>query len=380
LRRCSAWAAAVAVTSATAGCGVDAAADTSLSGGALAIVVGAHANAPAPELGGDAAAALDMAVAQGSYVSVVVADGAPHQYGDPEQLTAGGTAADRQRIVDTVADAVPQSPESDLLGALQLAAGSIAGEPGMHSVVVVDSGLSTTGALDFTEPGVLGADPQYVADSLGDLQVLPDLTGASVVFQGLGETTAPQEELNPSHRAHLTAIWRAIAEKAGAVTVAVEPSPPSPSTAPIPGALPAVTTVALPVDMSCEGRTVTIRGGRLEFPADSDVFVDKQAAVEALRPLAEQLTSRQLTAVVTGTSAAVGTPQGRDKLSENRAQAVANELLGLGVVMTQLHVQGFGSDFPDYLPDHDANGNLLPGPAALNDRVVIEFSAPVSCG
>src|SRR4051794_19300437 len=80
------------------------------------------------------------------------------------------------------------------------------GQPGVRTVVVVDPGLSTTGALDFTQPGMLDADPHYVADSLGDLHQLPGLSGVSVVFQGLGETTGPQPALDPSHRAHLTAI------------------------------------------------------------------------------------------------------------------------------------------------------------------------------
>jgi outer membrane protein OmpA-like peptidoglycan-associated protein len=380
LRRCPAVVAAIALTSVTAGCGqaVDASAEGAFPGGALAIVVGAHANAPAPQLAGGASAAVDMAVAQGSYLSIVVADGLPYQPSEPALLSGG--AADRQRVLDDVASAAPRSPESDLLGALQLAAGSIAEQPGPHQIVVVDSGLSTSGPLEFTEPGMLDAEPQYVADRLGDLHQLPDLHGTTVLFQGLGETAEPQAALDAAHRAHLTDIWTTLARKAGAVTVAVEGPPAAPAAPATQPALAAVSTVTPTPEMTCAGNRVTISGGRLDFPRDSDVFVDLHAAVEALRPLAEQMTTGHLTAVVSGTSAAVGTPEGRDKLSENRAQAVANVLLGLGVVMTQLHVQGLGSDFPEYTPDHDDAGNLLPGAAALNDRVFIQFSGPVSCG
>jgi outer membrane protein OmpA-like peptidoglycan-associated protein len=135
-----------------------------------------------------------------------------------------------------------------------------------------------------------------------------------------------------------------------------------------------------PADLVCDGTQVTISGGRLEFPADSDVFLDLHAAMEALRPVADQIVSGHLTAVVSGTSAAIGTPEGRAKLSENRAQAVANVFINLGVLIPQLHVVGLGSDFPDYVPDHDADGNLLPGPAAQNNKVLIELTGPVTCG
>ena len=205
--------AAVALTAGTAGCGGSATA--AVPPGALAVVVGAHANAPTPRLAGSAAAALDMATAQESLVALVVADGLPYLHSEPAALAVDdedGDAAEagrrehRERVQDAVTTARPVTPESDLLAALTLAGSTIAEEPGMHTVVVVDSGLSTTGALDFTEPGMLDADPQYVADSLGDFGQLPDLRDASVVFQGLGETTEPQQPLEPAHRAHLAAI------------------------------------------------------------------------------------------------------------------------------------------------------------------------------
>jgi hypothetical protein len=56
--------------------------------GALAVVVGAHANMPPPTLEGAAASARDLAVAQQSYLSVVVADGAPYVLGRPGRLYA----------------------------------------------------------------------------------------------------------------------------------------------------------------------------------------------------------------------------------------------------------------------------------------------------
>jgi hypothetical protein len=157
VHRWVAGAAAIVLSAGTAACGGNAEGTTSPSG-ALAIVVGAHANAPAPRLTGGAAAALDMAVTQQSQVSLVVADGAPFQEGQTRQL-GGQDGATRQRVSEAVSAAVPRSPETDLLAALQLAGQLVAGQPGVRTVVVVDPGLSTTGALDFTQPGMLDAAP-----------------------------------------------------------------------------------------------------------------------------------------------------------------------------------------------------------------------------
>ena len=79
-----------------------------------------------------------------------------------------------------------------------------------------------------------------------------------------------------------------------------------------------------------------------------------------------------LTATLTGTTARVGAPDGQIDLSERPAQAVLEELVDLGVPASALTAVGLGSEFPGYVPDHDAAGTLLPGPAAANRKVVVD--------
>jgi outer membrane protein OmpA-like peptidoglycan-associated protein len=374
-----------ALAAVTAACAPGDAAEAPSPRGALAIVVGAHANAPALRLAGAAASAADMALAQQSSVSLVVADGGAYQAAQwAEPTDDAGAAQDRpltrQRLDDAIDDARPKTEETDLVTALQLAGRSIASTPGPHTIVVLDSGLSTRGPLDFTAPGMLDADPQHVADMLGDQSQAPDLTGALVVFEGLGETAPPQQPLSAASRAHLASIWTTVAKRAGATNTEVERAAAGPVTSLPSGGAPPVRTVDLRPDVSCSGTTLVLSGGRFGFPPDSSLLKDIPAAVDAIRPLAQQMIDHQLNAILFGDSSTMGTPEGRTTLSGQRAQSVANILIKLGVPVAQLRVEGRGSDFPGYVPDRDAQGALLPAAAALNDRVTVELTGPVTCG
>jgi hypothetical protein len=354
-------------------------------GGVLAVVVGAHSNAPDPELTGAAAAARDLAVAQQSYFSLVVADGAPYQTGGSGPLVADGSTstaraeqheAGRRHVDDMVEQAVAMTPETDLITAMDLVVQTLQGEPGLHTLVVVDSGLSTTGPLDFRRPGLLDADPVEVADSMGDAGTLPDLRGFSVVFQGLGVTSAPQQELDPARRVRLVEIWKAVVERAGAVAVKVEPGSPGD---PDPG-LPVVTPVPVDPGVACTPGRVTLTGGPLGFQPGEPFLSDRRAATEALRPYAEQMVADgNVIAEVFGTYADVGDPAVRQSLSELRAQEVAYVLIDLGVPIQQLHVLGLGSDFPGFVPDRDASGRFDPAAVARNRTVILQLTEPLPC-
>ena len=354
--------------------------------GAFVVVVGGRANAAAPELTGAAATARDVAVAQQSSFSLVVADGAPFQDGQPVTLTADAAdapgrdeqyAANRQLVDDAVVAARARTPESDLLTAMDLGVQTVSVEKGLRTLVVVDSGLSTAGPMDFTAPGMLDADPREVADTLADFGQLPDLRGWAVVFQGLGDTADPQAPLDGARRTQLAAIWKAVAERAGAV--AVREGDAALTGAPAEG-LPPVRTVEIDPGIHCNGAVVTLTGGRLGFHPGEPTLLDERSAAELLRPYAEQLIARPgVIAEVFGTLPAIGEPSVAQQVSEDRAQEVAYVLIDLGVPIPQLHVLGLGSDFDGYVPDRDATGHLVPAAAALNRTVRLDFTEPVQC-
>ncbi|MGY1712412.1 OmpA family protein [Geodermatophilus sp. SYSU D00758] len=347
--------------------------------GGLAVVVGARANMPPVALDGIAAQVVANAADTQADVAVLVADGTPAVVGTQRVRTAGADgdarradrARDRRALEEDLRAAAADSPETDLLTALGMAAQAVAEAPGRHTVLVVDSGLSTAGALDFRQPGLLDADAADLVESLRAAGALPDLTGVHVVFQGLGDTAAPQPALDAVTRAQLVELWTAVALASGAVDVNVEHTPLAGTPDP---ALPPVSTVGAGGGVTCTSDTVVLDGGAVSFLADSAAFRDLVAATETLQPIADRMREAGATATLTGTTADVGDAEGQVRLSRERAQAVADLLAQLGVPAASMGVVGLGSDFPGYVPDHDEQGRLIPGAAALNRKVVIELS------
>lgn len=387
VRRYPAVVACAVLAAALAGCtGSAEAAPEVEPSGAVAIVAGARANMPAPALDGQAARVRDMAVTQQSAYSVVVADGAPYVADAGELDVTGRTVAaqeeqrreNRQQLDEAVADARARTPESDLLTALDVAAESIVDARGHRSLVVLDSGLSTSGALVFTQPDMLDASPEEVADSLGDFGQLPDLTGMSVVFVGLGETAPPQAPLDRTTRARLASIWTAIATEAGAADVQIESA--ASVRDPAPEGLPPVTPVDVPPGYRCSDTMITLTGGPFLYWPDTPVLLDPAAAEAILRPVIDQVKNGQIEVVLFGMAADVGDIEGQKKLSNDQAQAIANLFLDLGVPVEQLAVEGRGSDFAGFRPDRDSAGSLLPAVAAANRFVTLNFASPVTCG
>ena len=316
----------------------------------------------------------------GSPVSVVVA-AVRRRVGDDEEGTPAPDSDtrradgidDREGLERAVRSAAAHSPESDLLAALGRAAQQLERAPGRPTVLVVDSGLSTAGALDFRNPGLLNADPADLAASLARAGDLPDLSGLHVVFQGLGATAPPQPSLGAVAREKLIDTWTAIAREAGALEVSIERG--SSGRAPDED-LPPVSVVGEGTTggISCRENSLVLDGGDVSFLADSARFRDPAAASALLEPIAQRIREANATAVLTGTTADVGDVDGQEQLSLQRAQAVADLLARLGVPESGMTVEGLGSDFPGYVRDHDDKGNLLPAAAAMNRKVVISLS------
>lgn len=356
-----------------AGCG---AAAGSSRPGALAVIVGAHANMIAPTVTPSVRAEIEDAAARGARATVIVADGDPTVVATVPLATENNNPLyQRQRInqfVDLIEQVRADTPEVDLLAALHLAARSVADAAGPKTIVVIDSGLQTAGALRFQDHGgaLLDADPDEVIERLQEEQRLPDLSGVRVVFAGLGDTAPPQEPLPPPDRRTLVALWTGIVEAAGGTAEV--------SQAPLPGGhsvrgVPPVTPVpvdANPIELPA---TTVLEDSAVGFIADQARFRNPGKAREVLEPYAEAI-AQGAHALLIGTTAAVGPPAGRRALSRQRAQAVADMLVELGAPARRIETKGVGSDFPGYVPDHDAQGNLIPARAVQNRQVIIKLS------
>ena len=199
--------------------------------------------------------------------------------------------ADRQAFMAAVHQEVSSlpatAPQADPLSALSRAAAA-AGPGG--TVVLIDSGLQTVAPLDFNRADLLDAAPGTVVAQLKAADELPDLSGRTVILDGIGYTAPPQVPLDEDQRDHLTELWLQIARAAGAARVQIISTP---NTDPSGSGLPPVSTVSVPapvnVHLGCSQQSVLPDDGAVGFLPNSTAFRDEGAARAVLTRMASWL-------------------------------------------------------------------------------------------
>lgn len=321
--------------------------DTRALGG-LAIAVGGRANSPRPAVPSLIEAEIQQVIDKGTAVTVLQVDGRPEivctvQYSS-NSVNPAAIERDKQQFVATAKALVSavraDEAEADVLAALSLAAAT-AGDGG--TVVLIDSGIQTTDPLDMRDGSVLAEDPQRVADELARLGQLPDLRGRTVILASIGYTASPQDRLDEYTRLRLTQLWSAIvARAAGGIAPIIVDGPNTQEAWPD---MPPVATVPVivPKPDFCDTTQVLQDGGPVSFVPDEATFIDPAAARRVLSVYANWLISYPTArATVTGYIAHYGPNVPDEGLALQRAQAVTNELVALGVSPNQLETRGGG--------------------------------------
>jgi OmpA-OmpF porin, OOP family len=352
----------------------------------VVLIVGAHRDAPAPAaLDPRVACLVTAAIEHGKPVILVDATGQPDVVTPRLLSVTGGTLAqqdsprvaqDVRRVNDAIAGLRPKAPGVDDLAALDLAADAAQADGLPHAVLVLlDSGLDDRGALSFTTAGMLAAEPSEVARQLRATGNEPHLRGFTVDLVGIGFTAPPQAPLDAKWRGNLTAIWQAVVTSAGASAVVI-PQPDAGASVRTREPVNLVTVPAVdPVRPAAGAHIVFTGASPVRFEPNTTVFADPAAAVRALRPIAEWLAAdRSRHALLVGTTADVGPMSGQIALSRQRAGKVRAELLAMGASPGQITIDGVGSNFRQFVPDRNAAGTLLAGPATLNRSVRITLS------
>lgn len=210
------------------------------------------------------------------------------------------------------------------------------------TLLLVSSGLSTSGGLDMRQVG-WDFRPQSVAADLKARGLLPDLSGYHVVFSGLADTAGRQPALPLPQRTALISLWMAVCRAGGAASCAVDdmtrPDPPSYSTIPVPVVpVPAVSSVRGPT-----GITTTTLPDALLFGFNSATLIP--AADNVLQPVADGARRQSLRVSITGqASPDGGTAAYNLALSSRRAIAVRDRLVALGLPASQItKVTGIGT-------------------------------------
>ncbi|MGO9055658.1 MAG: hypothetical protein ACLQID_27445 [Streptosporangiaceae bacterium] len=256
------------------------------------------------------------------------------EFGPRRQQLIWQNVGDVQRVLAAQAATGP----FDLLGVIA-AAVRVATPPG--TLIVLSSGLSTAGAFRLQDVG-WDANPATVAAQLKRWGELPDLTGWTVFFSGLGTVAGRQPPLPLPQRTALTSYWMAICRAAGAAACRTDsltrPDPPSRSTVPVP-------IVAMPAVQAIRGP----RGGQGVVVPDDMFFAFASArllpgADSVLRPLAAKAVRFGLLVSVQGQASPDGSASFNAQIARARAWAIAARLRSLGVPARQfLRVAGIGT-------------------------------------
>lgn len=370
-----------------AGCSTADAAQTSsspgcaLPDGAVAIAAAGRANAPMVTDTPSLVAAINHAIEREAYLTIVDTGGQPSlvQEGSLKSEAKNGPARadERKRQMAAVGNALQSirstTAEANPLEALAVAARSVRAHGSTGTVVLADSGLQTTGALDYTEDGMLLADPDELASAVRGAGQLPDLTGITVALTGIGDTTSPQQALDNGTRTRLQQQWVALVTAAGAECVYVDPMPNALAS---PSGVPDVSEVTPPpppvYDIS---KPVSLHQDVLAFKDNSPELVDPEAARASLATLVKALKDAPGQIQLTGTTASGGTEEGRIRLSVQRAETAKALMAEMGIPVGRISTEGVGTHFPGFLPDTDEDGKQIPRIAAQNRSVIVEVNA-----
>ena len=358
----------------------------------VAVVTGACANQPVHSYAA-VQDELERAVRSNGFADVIVADtSVSSELGGIAQVGSTTTnptrrAQEEDAIVASLEAAceaaAADSPQTDVVRALRYAASGLAGLEGERVVCLLHSGLSTAGVVDLAEtPDWLRADPGELAASLAEQ--LPDLSAIDVVYwYDLGYVAGDQREPDQVAVTGLERMWEAILTQAGVGAVefvdsqvADEENPSEYEVDPV--------ELEFAARPEVETSTLLESGGQVEIPEsevgfvpDTAAFLDEKAAQAYVSQVARVLLAHpEVSVYVTGSCA--GCPWEPDDrgvaLSTQRAQAVADLLVSMGVDASRIVVEGVGDQSNErvqHVPDLAADGVTQTEDAQLNRRVVI---------
>ncbi|MFT9117079.1 MAG: OmpA family protein [Sporolactobacillus sp.] len=350
---------------------------------AVAVVLGNRQNTKKPNLNGSALTGLvQQAIKSACFISWTVVDGQPqckNEYKISTPSTAGLSEAQINRIYTQEASSIlsnmaatkAETPEADVLQAIDIASRSLsdASQGASKQLIVLDSGLSTTGALNFTTSDFLDSDPSVAIDYLTANKDIPDLSGITVTFIGLGDVSSPQQQLTGSEVANLKSIWTGIVKKGGgkvnilnSLSGETGPTTGYPTVTPVSGLTAATTSFD-------NSSAVVFRN--ILFTGDSAKYVDAQAAMSALQPVAGYMKSHpDYSILLIGTTAGDGDKDYCLNLSKARAEAVRATLISMGISGDRITAVGKGYEDEWHLPDI-SGGHLIESIAAQNRKVVL---------
>lgn len=325
------------------------------------------------------------------YISVIMSDGEPHVIKTYGRDIFPSNARSRQymnnlinsrtrEVINFLRDPLVRAVfnEADTLGSIVQAERSLNAVEARDLekfIMIIDNGLPTTGFLNLqnihlTENSAENGNIERIVAELTSIRgIIPDLTGVTLKWAGLGNVANPQR-LPSTIGVQLEELWRAVLHESGAIfderDIRIRATSGNANIASEDeGGFPYVTTlffdsfqpshlVNLPPISRNEGETpsLPITSEQVSFIPDEAVFINEAVSRRILQEYANWL-SRYFGVFPNSNVYVVGF-QARTsienvnrfdtRLSEQRAETVRNTLIDLGVPQARLITVGLGTN------------------------------------
>ncbi len=276
-----------------------------------------------------------------------------------------------QELLNEICKLKASSPEVDLLAAIAITSKEVLSMNSPNKcIVIIDSGISTTGVISFTNPAIFRADEKDITNQLVSKDCLPDLTGIHIYWVGIGLSCGSQEALSPTQMKKVQSIWQEIITRSGGT---VEFSTRQLNTNQEVSSSYTVSTIKsenVELDLNTSDY-VKLDEEMIGFKPNQTSFVDPEKARKTLEPIASYLKGNSETIYVVGMTASAGSINGSRKLSLKRAQVCMDILLQQGIPQSQLIAKGLGhTSCSIRVNDLDSGGNLIEEHARKNRAVL----------
>lgn len=230
-------------------------------------------------------------------------------------------------------------------------------------VLVIGSGLSDGGFLDFSSNDLLGTatDPETVYEKIAESEMLPagkynNEKNYRVEWVNLGEVVSPQNELNEKEKENLQEIYDKVLRhvygknlKSNLILTTRVPK--------IEASVPTDKTIKVAkVEGVCIDFTDSIydENSPISFIGSQVEFKNLQLAREELDRIAKKINCSKAQKIIVEGYVALAKRQSPDyKLAQDRAERIKNELINLGVDASIITAKGMGKGPYE---EEDANG------------------------
>lgn len=300
----------------------------------------------------------------GTSIDLYEIDGDPYRINEDEiksEYKSGLSKSNRQtqcsniinRINKIVSDAVPITPEVDILSGITTLTNAVNsmsyGNSNAKQIFVISNLLSTKGVINFAEgSGSIYVDLNDYAEFVA--KEMPNLEGIQITWF-IADTADSQQKLPNSDKESLKSFYKAIINSAGGTVEFVEQTSSSEN----------VDKSTWPTVSTVEIRNSTYSGGIIDvtleesvlFKSDSTEWIDAQLAEDTLSSLVNAINDSDDKVVVAGSTATTSSSELQHvEFSLKRANKVKEMLVSLGAKEDKLVAIGIGKSFERYrVPD-----------------------------